>query len=324
MANGSCCRGRMMLRGKGRGDHSRGLSARKESLAAWYAATIIRLSAPRNNNSFLADDHCGREPPPDEIGTRGPGPGNGSTITSACKVSLDVYAIQRPSGENIGYASSNEVERNAFGSPAFQPDTSSPDIGRIISWRIPLGPSKYDRNLPLACQDQGSCRLELRVRRCGSPLPSARLTYKFADRSRFSPNASQRPPGVQTGRVNAVSSCVICVQVAPVRSYTHTSKCVPSETSIATRPPSGENTGLVHMPGTASRGVVAPDGSIEEMMSSFDSLGTYISVPVGETAKSALPVPALALTPSTTCTGAPLAASRSTSKGMANRDPCDT
>src|SRR4051812_30050353 len=190
----------MMPFGSGRGDHSRGLSARKELPATRYEATMIRLSAPRKSNSFRARDHCALSPPPDEISTVCPGPGNGWTNTSECPVAVDVYAIQRPSGENIGLVSSNEVDRRGLGSPAFQPDTASPDIGRTMSWLVLSGcRSKYDRNLPLGCHDQGSCRFGLRVRRCGSPLPSAGLKYKFVEPSRLSPNATRRPSGVHTG-----------------------------------------------------------------------------------------------------------------------------
>src|SRR6516225_2185188 len=115
---------------------------------------MIRLSAPRNSSSCFVGDHCGKSAPPFEIGTCCSRTGNGCTKTSRRPVSSDTYAIQRPSGENAGYAKPNGSE---YGSPGCQPDTASPDIGRIIIRVFPLGScSKYDRNLPLGCHDHGS------------------------------------------------------------------------------------------------------------------------------------------------------------------------
>src|SRR3954447_17481731 len=110
---------------------------------------MMRLSAPRNNNSCLAGDQFGELPPPDEICTFGPGPGNGRTNTSRFPDSFDSYAIQRPSDENIGAFSVNGVLRNTVGSPGFQPDASSPDMGSTMRSSFVLGRSSvYARNLP--------------------------------------------------------------------------------------------------------------------------------------------------------------------------------
>ena len=61
-----------------------------------------------------------------------PGPGNDLTYTSVGPVAFDVYASQRPSGENIGEFSLAGVFISTVGFPGFQqPDASSPSMGRI-------------------------------------------------------------------------------------------------------------------------------------------------------------------------------------------------
>lgn len=93
---------------------------------------MIRWSRVASNNSRLVRDHVGVFPPFVEISHLPPGPGNGCTYTSDCPDSVDVYAIQRPSGENIGPSSENGVFRKTVGVPGFHPLASSPAIGRII------------------------------------------------------------------------------------------------------------------------------------------------------------------------------------------------
>src|SRR5688572_30814903 len=89
--------------------------------------------------------------------------------------SFEMYAIHRPSGENIGLVSLNRVLRKAWGLPGFHPAESSPSRGRIIvSLALPRTVSKYARYFPLGCHEAGYCGFALSVRRTASPVPSAR------------------------------------------------------------------------------------------------------------------------------------------------------
>src|SRR5262245_4697740 len=135
---------------------------------------ICPLRLPKYSSPFLRD-HVGLTPPPFEICHLPPGPGNGRTYTSSCPVSFDEYASHLPSGENIGSCSANGVFKNTAGFPGFHPDASSPSIGRIIKSEFVWGLcSSKARNLPLGCQEAGRCAFLLSVRRCSSPVPSAR------------------------------------------------------------------------------------------------------------------------------------------------------
>src|SRR5262249_47465079 len=126
-------------------------------------------------SSRLVRDHLENPPPSVEICRWPPGPGNGRTYTSLRPVSVDWYAIQRPSGENIGSVLMKGLLRYVMGLPGFHPDVSSPSIGRIIKSKPVCEPcSSKVRNLPLGCQEAGSCRCMLSVRRFTSPVPSAR------------------------------------------------------------------------------------------------------------------------------------------------------
>src|SRR5688572_7228011 len=102
----------------------------------------------------------------------------------------------------MGSRSAESVLTNTDGFPDFQPDTSSPSIGRIIRSQLVAGfGSSNAKNLPLGCHEAGRCWLLLSVRRCASPVPSARCQYRFnVDLSaRADANPMRRLSGVHTG-----------------------------------------------------------------------------------------------------------------------------
>ena len=66
--------------------------------------------------------------------------------------------------------------RKTVGFPGFQPATSSPCSGRIMT-SLPVcgSSSRKTRDFPLGCHDMGNCGFWLSVRRWTSPVPSAAL-----------------------------------------------------------------------------------------------------------------------------------------------------
>src|SRR3954465_2523122 len=157
----------------------------------------------------------------------------------------------------------NGVLRNSVGVPGFQPDDSVPDSGRIIRSNPVCGSfSSNARNCPDGCQDPGAWALALSVSRCTSPVPSACCQYKLVAPPRADANTIRRPSGVHTGCVSLLCSNVSLVAVSLADSYTQTSICLPSETSIGSRGPSGENRGIDQSPNAALRIVAFPARSI--------------------------------------------------------------
>src|SRR5258708_7970442 len=149
---------------------------------------------------FRVRDHVAWPPPSVEICHLPPGPGNGRTKISPRPFSDDVYAIHRPSGENIGSDSVNGPFAKAVGFPAFQPDASSPSIGRIItSSLLCVLVSVNARYFPEGCHDPGDCVLPLVSSRSGGPAPSARTQNRLnAPEPPVALNAILRPSGVHT------------------------------------------------------------------------------------------------------------------------------
>ena len=116
--------------------------------------------------------------------------------------SFEMYAIHRPSGENIGATSCAGVLRNTVGVPGVQPRAASPSIGRIIRSQLVAPRLAWKaRNLPLGCHDQGRWSSGLSVSRVTSPVPSAFTQYrlKMPALARSDANTMRRPSGVQTG-----------------------------------------------------------------------------------------------------------------------------
>src|SRR5262245_1346347 len=93
-----------------------------------------------HSSSCVVADQRGQLPPPVDTRHGPPGPGNGRTYTSLTvpPFSIDEYAMNRPSGENIGPLSCAGVPRNTVGVPAVQPVAASPFIGRIMRSQLPL------------------------------------------------------------------------------------------------------------------------------------------------------------------------------------------
>jgi hypothetical protein len=113
-----------------------------------------------------------------------------------------MYAIQRPSGENIGPASVAGVLTKTVGVPGVQPRVASPTMGRIIrSVRVAGRVAWKARNLPLGCHDRGRWSSGLSVSRVASPEPSAFTQYRLAmpALARSDANTMRRPSGVQSG-----------------------------------------------------------------------------------------------------------------------------
>src|SRR4029453_7810758 len=92
---------------------------------------MILPSGPVKSSSGRARDQMGSIPPPAEIRHGPPLPAKGRTYTSKRPVSLDWYASQRPSGENIASRSSKGLLRKTLGLPGLRVDPSVPSNGRI-------------------------------------------------------------------------------------------------------------------------------------------------------------------------------------------------
>src|SRR5262249_2891069 len=124
----------------------------------------------------------------------------------------DEYAISRPSGEKAGSASLNGVLRKTVGWPGFQPEASSPCIGRIITSPFPGREfsSVNAGDLPLGCHELGCWLFALSVKRCGSPVPSARCQYRLLVTlsARRDPNTIRVPSGVHRGERSSARSKV--------------------------------------------------------------------------------------------------------------------
>src|SRR5262249_24217699 len=198
------------------------------------------------------------------------------------------YAIHRPSGENVGSSSAAPVPRNTLGFPGFQPDASSPSIGNIIrSSDVPGRISVKARNCPLGCHETGNCTFLLSVRRCTSPVPSARAQNKLKAglSARVAANTRRRPSGVQTGLALSVASKVTRASVSRAHSYTQRFE-VASMISRARRRPSGENAGLVQTEGAARSVLTRPARSSQETGNPVVTLAParYASVPFCDTA----------------------------------------
>src|SRR6516164_8823296 len=177
-----------------------------------------------------------------------------------------MYAIHRPSGENVGSSSAAPVPRNTVGFPGFQPDASSPSIGKIIrSSDVPGRVSMKARNRPLGCHETGNWRFLLSVGRCTSQEPSARTqnTLKAGLSARVAANTRRRPSGVHTGLALSDASKVTRASVSRAHSYTQRFE-VGFVISSAKRRPSGENAGLVQTEGAARSVLTRPARSSQD------------------------------------------------------------
>src|SRR5215216_6607900 len=98
------------------------------------------------------------------------------------------------------------------------------------------------------------------------------------------------------------------------------SLCVPSEMSMASRRPSGENDGLLQFAGIVRSGDVLPVWSTHWIGVSPDVLSPprYATVPVRDTVNCPEPFPAFWVTASITGTPAPATAPRDESNGTEN------
>src|SRR5207245_3652317 len=113
----------------------------------------MRLSRASYNSSRPSRDQIGNAPPPVEIvdlpEPNGPPAGKGRTYTSERPDSVDVYAIQRPSGENAGSSSAKGVPRNSSGLPGLGCSGSLVSSGSVqISIEVPAFCSLNARRLP--------------------------------------------------------------------------------------------------------------------------------------------------------------------------------
>ena len=107
-------------------------------------------------------------------------------------------------GENIGESSARTCPAYrgmAVAFPGFQPEASSPSIGRIISLFGGLRDVFDEREkLPGRMPGGGHWLFALSVRRCVWPVPSADCQYKLdAPLPRFAVKTIRRPSGVQIG-----------------------------------------------------------------------------------------------------------------------------
>src|SRR5205814_8253492 len=80
-----------------------------------WMSTAMTLFPLRYNNSRPLRFQRATAPPSFETCDFPPGPGHGTTYTSFCPDSLEVYATQRPSGENWACHSLNCESRSACG-----------------------------------------------------------------------------------------------------------------------------------------------------------------------------------------------------------------
>src|SRR5438128_7411121 len=82
-------------------------------------ADIIVPSSVTKNSSLPSPRHRGPHPPSRDIGCTPGCTGNGRTYTSLRPDELELYAIQRPSGENAAFNSLYRVMRNSVALPVF-------------------------------------------------------------------------------------------------------------------------------------------------------------------------------------------------------------
>ena len=109
-----------------------------------FAVTPAAISVfpARKKISLPSRRHRALSPPAVEIRTFPPGPGNGTTYTSDRPDSFELYASQRPSGENWLPASKNGDSMNGKG-------LRSPNRGRTQRSSIrPLGPGRHVKQEP--------------------------------------------------------------------------------------------------------------------------------------------------------------------------------
>src|SRR6516162_8827841 len=100
-------------------------------------------------------DHAGYEPLSFEICCLPCRSGNARTYTSYLPDSLDMYAIHRPSGENVGALPLKEVWRNNSGLPIRSPElpvsTGTVQISVTFAGLSSINASR----LPLRVKDEG-------------------------------------------------------------------------------------------------------------------------------------------------------------------------
>ena len=185
-----------------------------------------------------------------------------------------MYAIHRPSGENIPLLSVNRPLRKAIGLARFPP-------GRVVSLQrenhrvagVARHRSRNTRGTSrLDAMKTEYCVFALSVRRTTSPVPSARCRNRLKTPPlRCELNAMYFPPGDHTGRASFAWSNVSFDMVSRAHSYTHTSVWPPSLMSTASRRPSGAKLGLVQSLGVAAqqlglaRSIDPPDGRARQL-----------------------------------------------------------
>src|SRR5215831_1923762 len=141
---------------------------------------MMRPSRARKNSSCRLRDQMGNCPPPVDIRVLGPGPGKGRTYTSNVPDSFEVYATQRPSGENAGHAGQGVGPamgscRNNFGFPS-RGCSALPSTGTApISARRPAVSLTTASHLPSDENDDGKPLKSPSPNDCPSPEPSLRI-----------------------------------------------------------------------------------------------------------------------------------------------------
>src|SRR5262245_12896514 len=105
-------------------------------------------------------------PFPRETGIWAPGPGYGFRNTSSCPDELETYAIQRPSGENLGARSFAGVSRNGCGCSSLL-RRSKTQILRLVGARN----SKNVINFP-SCDQEGAATSCGRLRSTAAVSPA--------------------------------------------------------------------------------------------------------------------------------------------------------
>ena len=186
--------------------------------------------------------HTGSVPPPAEIWVRPPGPGNGRTNTSAAPDSIEVYATQRPSGENLGMSSSKGVASNGF-------DVVSPLIARYqMSRPVRAESVRYSSHFPSGDRT-ASERCSLPVCRCSTSASALRSNgcHQISSRRLLSNKRrkiTRRPSGLHSGRsdcTSVVRRIIVPDAMSMMAMAEPTSARSVDETAI--RVPSGENRG---------------------------------------------------------------------------------
>src|SRR6266550_580659 len=132
-------------------------------------------------------------PPPFEICSLAPGPGNAWTYTSGLPDSSEEYAIQRPSGENFGDPSPNRD--CATGSARPPPSSGNTHASSVVSAFF----ASNARNLPSGENDTGLSRVPDGSRRVALALRSAGISHMVMPPMSHDRNARRFPSGDQTG-----------------------------------------------------------------------------------------------------------------------------